>query len=171
MLDRAQLQGGERILIHGGAGAVGIFAVQLAKRLGARTTTTASARHADFLRELGADVVVDYHTGPPDGTFDVIFDAVGGETLQRSWPLLKPGGRLVTIAADGESQTDPRVKAAFFIVEPRGAQLAEIAALLESGELRTFLDGTVPFGETASAYLGSAPRPRKIGKLAISVVD
>src|SRR5215510_10216202 len=121
LFDRARLQAGERILVHGGAGAVGIFAVQLARFRGARVTATASARNLDFVTGLGAEQVIDYRAVAFEdhiSGMDVVFDTVGGDTLQRSWGVLKPGGRMITIAADSETTTDNRVKQAFFIVEP-----------------------------------------------------
>jgi NADPH:quinone reductase-like Zn-dependent oxidoreductase len=103
LFDRAKLQRGERVLIHGGAGAVGVFAIQLAHRQGAHVITTVSTRNAQFVGELGAEQVIDYKSVPFEKEardIDVVFDAVGGETLRRSWSVLRPKGRLVTIASD-----------------------------------------------------------------------
>lgn len=172
LIDRAKLKSGERILIHGGSGAVGIFAIQLAKRVGAYVITTASARNRDFLTRLGADDVIDYHAQRFEdcmALFDVVFDGVGGETLHRSWPLLVPNGRMVTIAADSEGTADERTKDAFFIVEPNGAQLGEIADLLESGEIRVFVDMLVPMSEAFAAYVGSIGGKLGYGKTVISI--
>jgi NADPH:quinone reductase-like Zn-dependent oxidoreductase len=172
LLDRAQLRAGERVLIHGGAGAVGIFAIQLAHRAGAHVITTASTRHAEYLRGLGADLVLDYRTDRFDDhvrEMDVVFDAVGGETLQRSWSVLKPSGRMVTISSDGEAERDDRTKAAFFIVEPNQKQLIEIAALLDSGALATCVDMVLPLEQAPDAYLGKVPRTKGRGKVVIAV--
>src|SRR5205085_6632894 len=100
--DTAQLETGETILIQGGAGGVAGFAIQLAKHIGAAVVTTASARNHDYVRSLGADRAIDYNT--QDFTTavhdcDVVFDTVGGEVQVRSYAVLKPGGRLVWIAA------------------------------------------------------------------------
>jgi NADPH:quinone reductase-like Zn-dependent oxidoreductase len=155
LFDRAKLQAGERVLIHGGSGAVGIFAVQLAARHGAHVITTASKRNQSFLIELGAERVIDYQTenfAEMLSGIDVVFDAVGGQTLQRSWQVLSPGGRLVTIAAASEAATDPRVNAAFFIVEANQKQLTEIAGLLEAGALKTVVNAVVPFSSALTAY-------------------
>jgi NADPH:quinone reductase-like Zn-dependent oxidoreductase len=152
---RAGLQAGERVLVHGGAGAVGLFAVQLAYWRGAHVTTTASPANSDFVRGLGADQVIDYTAAPFEEKvrdIDVVFDSVGGDTLQRSWRVLKPGGRLVTIADSGEASPDERTKQAFFIVEPDRVQLVEIARLLDAGTLRAVVDGLVPFARAAEAY-------------------
>ena len=150
----AKVQKNERVLIHGGSGAVGLFAVQLAKRAGAYVIATASKANIDFVRQLGADEAIDYRESRFEqaGLVDVIFDTVGGETRDRSWALLKPGGRLVTIAADSESATDARVKSAFFIVEQDGAQLAELAKLFESGELKVFVKAELPIEDADRAY-------------------
>ena len=162
---RAKLQKGERVLIHGGAGAVGLFAVQLAKSQGANVVATSSKANLDFVKRLGANEVIDYRERRFEevGLVDVIFDTVGGETLDRSWDLLKPGGRLVTIAADAESSTDPRVKSAFFIVEQDGEQLAGLGRLFDSGELKTFVKAELPMEEADHAYSGSiAGNPGKL---------
>jgi len=153
LFDRAHVQRGERILIHGGGGAVGLFAVQLAHRAGAHVIATASAPSHTLLRELGADELIDYHaTGFEDvvSSVDVVFDTVGGETLSRSWPLLLNSDRLVTIASEGER--DPRAQRAFFIVEPHRAQLEQVAALLDRGELRTFIKNVYTLENGAEAY-------------------
>lgn len=162
---QAKLQKGERVLIHGGAGAVGLYAVQLAKSQGAYITATSSNANVEFVKMLGADEVIDYRERRFEeaGKVDVIFDTVGGETRDRSWGLLKPGGRLVTIAADSESNTDPRVKSAFFIVEQNGAQLAELGRLFDTGELRSFVKAELPMEDADRAYNGAiVGRPGKI---------
>jgi NADPH:quinone reductase-like Zn-dependent oxidoreductase len=173
LYERAKLRAGERVLIHGGSGAVGVFAVQLARRAGARIWTTAAARHAEFLKQLGAGEVIDYRTERFEdraGQVDVVFDAVGGETLRRSWALLAPGGRMVTIASASEGGQDERTKAAFFIVEARQSQLSEIAGLLDAGELRVVVDGIVPFADASAAYLSRIKRDTGRGKVVIRVV-
>jgi NADPH:quinone reductase-like Zn-dependent oxidoreductase len=154
--DHAKLQKGERVLIHRGAGAVGLFAVQLAKSHGGYVIATASGANIDFLKHLGADEVIDYRERRFEdaGNVDVVFDGVGGDTLARSWSLLSPGGRLVTIAADAESTTDPRIKNAFFIVEPDGDQLASLGKLFDSGQLKAFIKAKLAMEEADQAYSG-----------------
>ena len=100
---------------------------------------------------------------------DVVFDTVGGETLKRSWDLLKPTGRMVTIAADSERTKEPRTEAAFFIVESNARQLAEISRLLDSGDVRCFVDAVVPFARAAEAYSRRIEGRRGYGKVVISV--
>lgn len=172
LFDRAKLQAGEHVLVHGGAGGVGLFAIQLARFHGARTTATASARNLDFVARLGADRVIDYRAVPFEdevSSVDVVFDTVGGDTLQRSWGVLQPGGRMVTIAADSEMTTDPRVKQAFFIVEPNREQLIRVGDLLESGALRPVVDAVIPLTRAPEAYGGRMGERRGRGKLVVAV--
>jgi NADPH:quinone reductase-like Zn-dependent oxidoreductase len=172
LFDRARLQAGERLLVHGGAGAVGVFAIQLARRHGAHVTTTASARNRSFVSELGAQLIIDYQSvrfEEQAREMDVIFDTVGGETLARSWSVLKPGGRLITIAADSEATIDEHVKQGFFIVEANQSQLVRIGAMLDAGELRTFLDAVLPLACAAEAYRGNVNARHGRGKVVISI--
>jgi NADPH:quinone reductase-like Zn-dependent oxidoreductase len=172
LFDRARLQPGERVLIHGAAGAVGLYAVQLAHLHGAHVIATASPRHADLLRELGAKQVTDYHTTRFEdqvGKVDVVFDGVGGETLNRSWSVLRPGGRMVTIAADSEGTTDQRVKDAFFIVVPNQRQLVEVAGQLNAGRLKAFVKTTVPMIEAPAAYNQAFGENSGHGKIVVAV--
>ena len=171
LFDRAKLQPGERVLIHGGAGAVGVFAIQLARAQGAHVTTTVSAHNFDFVKGLGANEVVDYNAAPFETQVRdiyVVFDAVGGETLRRSWGVLKPGGRLVTIAADGEAAPDERTQKAFLLVEPNRRQLIEIGRLLDAGALRAVVDTELLFSRAAEAYAGTTKRNGR-GKLVVVV--
>jgi NADPH:quinone reductase-like Zn-dependent oxidoreductase len=170
LVERAGLAAGQRVLIHGAAGGVGTFAVQLARWRGARVIGTASAANLDFVRSLGADEVIDYRTERFEDVardVDVVFDTVGGETLERSWGVLKPGGRLVTVAASGEQTTDERVRAAYFIVEPSRTQLAEIARLIDGGVLRPVVGVVFPLAEARQAYQHKPSH----GKTVLRVVD
>jgi len=173
LFDHAKLRRGEHILIHGGAGAVGEFAIQLAHLFGAHVTTTASSRDHDFVRHLGAERIIDYRQSRFEDVaqnMDIVFDTVGGETLARSWGVLKPNGRMVTIVSGGTESADPRAKAAFFVVEPNQKQLVEIARLLDAGKLRTFVDSVVPLSQAPDVYAGRLRRQGH-GKLVISVSD
>jgi NADPH:quinone reductase-like Zn-dependent oxidoreductase len=98
---------------------------------------------------------------------DVVFDTVGGDTLERSWGVLKPGGRLVTVAASGERTTDERVRAAYFIVEPSRAQLTEIAGLIDGGALRPVVGAVFPLAEARQAY----QHKPTYGKVVLRVAD
>ena len=173
LFDRANLKPGERILIHGGSGAVGIFAIQLARRAGAHVITSASRRNFNFLSKLGANEMIDYRNDRFEDRaddLDVVFDAVGGETLKRSWSLLKPSGRMVTIAADSEGTKDERIEKAFFIVEPNQQELTEISRLLDSGELQCFVDAVVPFVRASDAYCGTVEQRHGRGKMVVSMI-
>jgi NADPH:quinone reductase-like Zn-dependent oxidoreductase len=98
----------------------------------------------------------------------VVFDTVGGETLRRSWSVLRPGGRMVTIVSDTANTADDRVKKAFFIVDPNQKQLSEIGGLLEARSLRPFVDTVVPFSQAPDLYAGRVRR-RGRGKLVVAV--
>lgn len=170
LLDRAHLRAGECLLVHGAAGAVGVFVVQLGRLHGGEVFATASGRNREFVSQLGATKVIDYQTEAFEHMVrhvDVVFDAVGGEVLERSWSVLKPGGRLVTIAADSEGTKDQRSKDAFFIVEPNPRQLTEIAGLLDDGMLRVFVDAQVPLANASAAYTGKVKRQHGYGKVVI----
>jgi NADPH:quinone reductase-like Zn-dependent oxidoreductase len=172
LIARAKMQAGERVLIHGAAGAVGLFVVQLAHLHGAYVIATASGRNIEFVKQLGADEVIDYKKSRFEDqvkNVDIVFDAVGGDTVDRSWAVLNPNGRMVTIAADNESTTDQRVKDAFFIVEPSQKQLGEVSQLLDAGSLKAFVRAVVPLGEASVAYSKEIPDQHGHGKVAIAV--
>ena len=173
LFDHARLQAGERVLIHGGAGGVGSFAIQLARIHGAHVLTTAAERNRSFVWDLGAEQVIDYREQRFEDyakEVDVVFDTVGGETLERSWSVLKPGGRLVTVVSSAENPADPRVKEAFFIVEPNQKQLVELAALLDAGRLRTVVDTVVRWPQAAEVYSGRLERQGR-GKVVVAVAE
>jgi NADPH:quinone reductase-like Zn-dependent oxidoreductase len=172
LFDHGKLAAGQRVLIHGGAGAVGAFAVQFAHFCGAHVIATASAHNSDFLRELGADEVIDYKAARFEERvkdIDLVFDGVGGETLARSWQVLRPRGRLVTIVSQDASTTDKRAKDALFIVEAKAAQLSEIGRQIDQGEIRWFLEAVFPLEKAGDAY-GQSMRGSKRGKVAVEVV-
>lgn len=171
LFDRAKLQPGERVLVHGAAGGVGVFATQLAASGGAYVAATASERNLDFVRSLGAAQVIDYEKARFEqvvANVDIVFDTVGGATLEKSWGVLKPGGRMVTVASTAGDVTDERVKAAFFIVEPNRKELSEIGRLIEAGHLRTFVEAVVPLRDAASCYSANRGRHGR-GKVVVSV--
>jgi len=173
LIDHARIQPGESVLIHGGAGAVGIFAIQLARLHGANVTTTVSARDSDFVSSLGAAQVIDYRTSRFEELvtgMDVVFDTVGGDTLERSWGVLKPGGRLVTVASAAEGSAAPRIQKAFFIVQPNAKQLNDVATLLVDRKVRTIVDTVLSLSQAPDAYAGKTPK-RSRGKMVVAVVD
>lgn len=172
LFDRAKLAPGERVLVHGGAGAVGLYAVQLAHNRGAHVITAVSTKDVDFVKQLGADESIDYKASRFEkevGDVDVVFDTVGGDTLERSWGVLKPSGRIITIASDSEGSADQRVKDAFFIVEPNQKQLVEIARQLDAGHLRAFVKATVALNEASAAYRGALRDKGGYGKVVITI--
>jgi NADPH:quinone reductase-like Zn-dependent oxidoreductase len=172
LFERARLQPGERVLVQGGAGAVGLFAVQLAHQHGAQVIATASAKNLKLVAELGADEVIDYRASrfeDRSGKVDVVFDTAGGDTLDRSWNVLNAGGRLVAIASDVADHSEQRVKDAFFIVEPRQKELLEVARLMDAGTLKTYVNAIVPFEKAADAYSGAVPGKLGYGKVVVLI--
>jgi NADPH:quinone reductase-like Zn-dependent oxidoreductase len=169
LIERAHLAAGERVLVHGAAGAVGGFAVQLARWRGATVIGTASSHNAAFVRGLGASEVIDYRGARFEEVareIDVVFDTVGGDTLRRSWGVLKPGGRLITIAASVEGTSDPREREAFFIVRPDREQLKEIARLIDAGQLRPVVDRVFPLSLARQAFEYKTARGKAVLKVA-----
>lgn len=170
-----RLQAGQQVLIHGAAGGVGSFAVQLARWHGARVIATASQRHEGFLRELGVDQFVDYTAESFEKVLrdvDLVLDAVGGETLHRSWPVLAAAGAVISIVEEpGAPPADqPDVRGMFFIVEPSRAELVELTRLIDAGELRPFVQTVFPLAQTRDAFeLGLAGHLR--GKIVLRVAD
>ncbi len=169
----ANLSKGQTALIHGGAGGVGSFAVQLAHWAGARVITTASARHHDFLRGLGADQVIDYTTTPFESVVhdvDVVFDTVGGETLARSWQAVKDGGVVVSVVSPrpADDPTQTRARFVWFIVEPSGEQLREIGALIDAGQIQPIISQVFPLAEARNAWETAASGHAR-GKIVLRV--
>ncbi|MFJ8013899.1 NADP-dependent oxidoreductase [Streptomyces sp. NPDC096339] len=157
LVAHAALQPGQHVLIHGGAGGVGTFAVQIARALGARVTATASAHDRGLVNGLGAQRVIDYRGERFEDLVrdaDVVLDLVGGETLRRSWASVLRGGIVVSIVEppDPDQAAAHGARAAFFIVEPDRPGLVAIAELIDSGKLRPIVDRVVPFTETRAAY-------------------
>jgi NADPH:quinone reductase-like Zn-dependent oxidoreductase len=170
LFDHGKLRAGEKVLVQGGAGGVGIFVVQLARLSGALVFATASDKNGDFVRSLGAERVIDHRASRFEDVVkqvDLVFDTVGGETLERSWSVLAPGGRVVTVSTATVSKDD-RKKAAFFIVEPNQKQLTEVARLLDNGQIRTELDVVVALSQAPDAYAGKVAR-RGRGKLVVTI--
>ena len=152
-----RLSAGQRVLIHGAAGGVGSFAVQLAAWRGAHVIGTASAKNDRFLRELGADEVIDYTaTRFEDIVYDVdlVLDTVGGETLDRSWEVLRRGGTLVSVAgaADPKKARAFGVRSVFFIVEPNREQLVEIGRMIDAGILQVVVEAVFPLEQARMAF-------------------
>ena len=157
LFDAGGLKAGQRVLIHAAAGGVGTFAVQLAKWKGAHVVGTASERNHAFLRELGADEVIDYTKTNFEEVVrdvDVVLDTLAGQTRDRSWNVLKKDGILVSIL--GQPSPDDAaqhgVRSAGVFVEPNQAQLGEIAKLVDSGKLRPIIETVLPLAQAARAH-------------------
>ena len=151
------LQPGQTVLIHGGAGGVGHFAVQFAKWKEAKVIVTASADNEAFLRKLGVDEAIDYRNIKFEKAVhdvDVVMDTIGGDTQQRSWQVLKKGGVLVTTLriSSPEAARDHGVRGEEVLVHPDAAQLTHIAGLIDAGELKPSVAAVLPLAEAARAH-------------------
>jgi NADPH:quinone reductase-like Zn-dependent oxidoreductase len=162
------------VLIHGAAGGVGSFAVQLARWRGAHVIGTASAPNVDFVRKLGADEVIDHQATPFETVMrdvDVVLDAVGGTIRERSWSVLRQNGLLVTIVRPPPPEwvAGRAARGLFFTVEPRRTQLNELSRLIDSGIIRPIVEAVLPLHQAREAYeRGIRDHPR--GKLVLAVV-
>jgi NADPH:quinone reductase-like Zn-dependent oxidoreductase len=175
LFDQAGLQSGQRLLIHGAAGGVGTYAVQFAKWRGAQVLTTASASQSAFLRDLGVDDIVDYTEKRFEDEVrevDVVLDTIGGETMERSWSVLRPGGVLVTLVGS-IAEDQPRahgVRGIFFIVTPNRAQLIEIARLIDQGLVGPVIQAILPLPQ-AREPLEQGLKGHNRGKIVVLVAE
>ena len=169
LFDHAGLKTGQTVLIHGAAGGVGSIAVQLAHELGARVIGTGRAADREAALGLGADVFMDLQADRLEeaGEVDVVFDVIGGEVLERSVPLVRAGGTLVTIVALPKVQP-ANGRAIFFIVEPDRLQLTHLAERVRSGRLQPIIGAVRPLAEAAAAFI---PGRRIPGKTIIRVTE
>jgi NADPH:quinone reductase-like Zn-dependent oxidoreductase len=173
LADHAALQPGEQVLVQGGAGGVGIFAVQLAAILGGYITATGRSTDAGFVRDLGADRFISTEAGRPSqpaGGFDVVIDTVGGAVLDGSYGLLREGGRLVTLGAPPDQALAGRhkVRAMFFVVEPDANELSRLAEMADTGRLRAVISQKFPLAEGQKAF-ESGGKVRRPGKTVLVV--
>jgi NADPH:quinone reductase-like Zn-dependent oxidoreductase len=171
--DRTRVQRGERVFIQGGAGGVGSLAVQLAKGLGAEVTATASKDDEPLVKALGADRVVPSVSAarsPGEPLFDVLLNTFGGPVPVDSFGLVRPGGRLVTLAQPVDQSMPERhgIRGIFFVVASDPDELRGIADLAEKGELRPVIARTMPLADASIAY-GPPPAPRRPGKTVLVV--
>ncbi|MFJ6521176.1 NADP-dependent oxidoreductase [Streptomyces filamentosus] len=197
LVERARVRPGQKVLIHAGSGGVGTVALQLARHLGAHVATTASAANAGLVKELGADVVIDYRTEDfeevLDG-YDVVLDTLGGETLEKSLRVLKPGGKVISVAGPPDAEfarelgVNPVLRQvmralsfrtrrragrrgvtyAFLFMKADGEQLREITRLVEAGEIRPVVDRVFPFEQTREALEYAEEGRAKAGKVVIA---
>jgi NADPH:quinone reductase-like Zn-dependent oxidoreductase len=196
--DELGVKPGQKVFISGGAGGVGTFAIQIAKWLGAHVTTTASKRGEALVRSLGCDVVIDYTTediSKAGGRFDAGFDLIGGKTLEQMFEIMKPGTKVVSVAALPEPQTAIRdlggrrvLSAVFWIISygirsrarragisyrylfmhPSGSDLALLAELVEQGKLKVTVDKAYPFANISEA-LAYVESGRAKGKVVVTM--
>jgi NADPH:quinone reductase-like Zn-dependent oxidoreductase len=167
------LKPGQSVLIHGGSGGVGHFAIQFAKVKGARVLTTVGTSNVDFAKSLGADVVIDYKTQRFEDharDLDMVFDLIDGETRERSWKLLKRGGVLVSTltAPSQEKASELGVRALRYTVEADGDELAEIASLVVAGKVKPHVEKTLPLDQ-ASRALNTVEKDHPVGKIVLTM--
>jgi NADPH:quinone reductase-like Zn-dependent oxidoreductase len=165
------LNAGQSVLIHGGSGGVGHFAIQFAKAKGARVLTTVSTGNVELARELGADVVIDYKTQRFEhfaSGLDMVFDLIDGETRERSWPLLRKGGTLVSTLSDPaqDKAREYGVRAMRYTVEADGDELAEIAKLVSEGIVKPHVQKTYSL-EAAGEALADVETGHSAGKIVL----
>ena len=197
LVERASLQPGQKVLIHAGSGGVGTYAIQLAKHLGATVATTTGTSNVEWVRDLGADVVIDYRRQDFETVahdYDVVLDSQGGDTLAKSLRVLKPGGiaigiagppdpdfarrqglrlplRLVMAALSFRTRRAARrqgVRYSFLFMRASGAQLGEITKLIDAGVLRPIVDRAYPFDQAPQA-LAHVEGGRTKGKVVITM--
>ncbi len=174
VFDHGQVDATKRVLVHGGAGNVGAYAVQFAKRAGAEMIATAFTRDLEYVRGLRADRVIDVQTARFEERvkdLDVVLDTVGGETLDRSFEVLKPGGVLVSSVAvpDEDRAAQRRVQGVFILVAVTSKGLTGIADLFDSGHLMTNVGEVLPLAEARRAHEMLAGAPHKRGKIVLTV--
>jgi len=150
------LRAGQKVLIHGGSGGVGHFAIQFAKAKGAYVVTTVSGQHVDFALEMGADQVIDYEKQRFEDEVrdvDLVFDLIGGETQDRSWGVLKKGGILVStlMQPSAEKAAAHGVRGMRYTAEESGSELGEIAALIDAGKVKPVVTKAFPLSDAAAA--------------------
>jgi NADPH:quinone reductase-like Zn-dependent oxidoreductase len=175
LIDTAKLSAGQTVLIHGGSGGVGNFAVQIAKAKGARVIATASTANQDLLKQLGADVAIDYTKTKFEEVakdVDVVFDTVGRDTLERSYPIVKKGGIVTTIVARPDpAQLDKYgIRGSSIASHPEGNELAEITKLIEAGKIKPIVTEVLPLTDAVKAS-EQAETHHTRGKIVLKIAD
>ncbi|MHA3018904.1 NADP-dependent oxidoreductase [Mycobacterium sp. BMJ-28] len=198
LVEKAQVKPGQKVLVHAGAGGLGSTVIQLAKYLGAHVATTASAETEALVRDLGADVVIDYKKQDFSQVlsgYDVVLDSLGGENLMKSLTVLKPGGLAIGVAGPPDAGFAKQLRApkpfefvlsflsrkvrkaakkygvrySFFFMKASGPQLRRLAALYDAGQLRPVLDRTFPFDQTLEALAYVESGKVKAGKVVVAL--
>src|SRR5216117_2721997 len=173
LVDIGKIQSGQTVLIHGGSGGVGSFAIQIAKTRGARVIATASTANQDLLRLLGADVAIDYTKQKFEEIakdVDVVLDSVGKDTLARSYGVVKKGGFIVTLVAriDQAELDNHGIRGASLSVEPNSDELAEIGKLIDEKKIKVVVSQTFPLSEARKAQEQAATGHTR-GKIVLKV--
>ncbi|HEU4917584.1 MAG TPA: NADP-dependent oxidoreductase [Acidimicrobiia bacterium] len=174
LFDHGRLEPGQRVLIHGGAGGVGSFAVQLAKVRGAHVIASAAGSRVSAAGELGSDEVIDHqeHDFTEVDPVDLVFDTVGGPRLARSPAVVRPGGRIVSVAERPPMGfgSEEGVESTFFIVEPNAHQLDELTRLADEGRLRVLVDSTFSLDRVKEAFQ-RLQSGNAVGKVVLTIHD
>jgi NADPH:quinone reductase-like Zn-dependent oxidoreductase len=199
LVETARLNKGQKILIHAGSGGVGTFAIQLAKHLGAVVATTTSTANVDWVKRLGADIVIDYRKDDFESVlseYDVVLDTLGGAALEKSLRVLKPGGKVISVAGPPDPDFARRIGASwilglamrllsyrirrrarrrrvtysFLFMRASGDQLREIGSLLASGVVRPVVDRVFPFEATKEA-MAFVEQGRTKGKVVVKISE
>jgi NADPH:quinone reductase-like Zn-dependent oxidoreductase len=157
LFDHGHLETGQTVLIHGGSGGVGHFAIQFAKVKGATVLTTVSGQNLHFVTELGVDRAIDYQSQRFEEIardVDLVLDLVAGETQERSWSVLRPGGVLVSALGEPsrERAMQHKARAVGYRAQPNAGQLAEIGRLIDQGKVRPVVMATYPLAEVRQAH-------------------
>jgi len=198
LVERAQIKPGQKVLVHAGAGGLGSTVIQLAKHLGAHVATTTSGATEALVRDLGADVVIDYTKQDFSEVlsgYDLVLDSLGGENLMKSLTVLKPGGLAIGVSGPPDAGFAKQLRApkpfefvlsflsrkvrsaakklgvrySFFFMRADGAQLAKLAALYDAGHLRPVLDRTFAFDQTLEALAYVESGKVKAGKVVVAL--
>jgi len=175
LIDTAKLSPGQTVLIHGGSGGVGSFAIQIAKARGAKAFATASTPNQNLLKQLGADVAIDYTKQKFEDIakdVDVVLDSVGKDTLVRSYGIVKKGGIIVSIVGrPNQAELDKHgIRGASISVEPNSDELAEITKLIEEKKIKVVVSQTLPLAEAAKAQ-SQADTHHTRGKIVLKVAE
>ena len=176
LVKNANVQAGQKVLVHAAAGGVGHFAVQIAKYLGAEVTGTSSDKNKDFVLSLGADAHIDYHNydwkSHPE-EFDFVLDTIGGDNIDHSILVTKKGGSIISIPSGLNEAVTEKAKAKgingyFILVQSDGEDMKQIASLLEKGQIKASIEQIFPFAEMKQAHL-QQETGRTVGKIVVKI--